>query len=284
MKVNWITMALLLITAALLGSNPLYFVVSGEAVQPVLVNRYKTAFLEQLRLNDIAVIEGESIPVIGELKILYETGQMERSREIYEKYQLETATRILNATFDYAPDGKLSITISLLDIQGTTLFKKTGTLEKDETSTDVIGTEHARELLYEEFGIGFIDSRPGKPYFELAKSKNTYTEGESLSVSVTLEESVYLYLFYRIGDTLEYLLHKAITEASTKYYLEGELFLPAGEKADSYIETLLFVALNTNLTGLEKDVSDIEGLEKILNGIDGSKWEVQEISYEIRRK
>jgi len=284
LKVNWITMALLLITAALLGSNPLYFVVSGEAVQPVLVNRYKTAFLEQLRLNDIAVIEGESIPVIWELKILYETGQMERSKEIYEKYKLEKATRILNASFDYAPDGKLSITISLLDFQGTTLFKKTGTLGKDETSTDVIGKEHARELLYEVFKIGFIDSLPGKPSIELVKSKNTYTEGELLSVGVTCGEPVYLYLFYRTGDTLEYLLYKSITQPNTKYYLEGELFLPAGEKSDSYIETILFVALNSNLSGLGKDVSDIEGLEKILNGIDGSKWEVQEISYEIRRK
>ncbi|HON29126.1 MAG TPA: hypothetical protein PK411_12870 [Mesotoga infera] len=283
MKTKWVTIALLLITAALLGSNPLYFVVSGEAVQAVLVNKYKTAFLEQLRLNYIDVIEDESIPVIWELKNFYEMGEM-GSKEIYEKYKLEEATLILNATFDYASDGKLSITISLLDIQGTTLFKKTGTLEKDETSTDVIGKEHARELLYEVFKIGFIDSLPGKPSIELVKSKNTYTEGESLSVSVTLEEPVYLYLFYRTGNTLEYFLYKSITQPNTKYYLEGELLLPAGEKAASYIETLLFVALKTNLTGLEEDVSDIEGLEKILNGMDGSKWEVQEISYEIRRK
>lgn len=283
MKTKWVTIALLLITAALLGSNPLYFVVSGEAVQAVLVSKYKTAFLEQLRLNYIDVIEDESIPVIWELKNFYEMGEM-GSKEIYEKYKLEEATLILNATFDYASDGKLSITISLLDIQGTTLFKKTGTLEKDETSTDVIGKEHARELLYEVFKIGFIDSLPGKPSIELVKSKNTYTEGESLSVSVTLEEPVYLYLFYRTGNTLEYFLYKSITQPNTKYYLEGELLLPAGEKAASYIETLLFVALKTNLTGLEEDVSDIEGLEKILNGMDGSKWEVQEISYEIRRK
>lgn len=283
MKTKWITIALLLITAALLGSNPLYFVVSGEAVQAVLVNKYKTALLEQLRLNDITVIEDESIPVIWELKNFYEMGEI-GSKEIYDKFKLEEATRILNATFDYASDGKLSITISLLDIQGTTLFKKTGTLEKDETSTDVIGKEHARELLYEVFKIGFIDSLPGKPSIELVKSKNTYTEGESLSVGVTLEEPVYLYLFYRTGDTLEYFLYKSITQPNTKYYLEGELLLPAGEKAASYIETLLFVALKTNLTGLEEDVSDIEGLEKILNGMDGSKWEVQEISYEIRRK
>ena len=283
MKTKWVTIALLLITAALLGSNPLYFVVSGEAVQAVLVNKYKTAFLEQLRLNYIDVIEDESIPVIWELKNFYEMGEM-GSKEIYEKYKLEEATLILNATFDYASDGKLSITISLLDIQGTTLFKKTGTLEKDETSTGVIGKEHARELLYEVFKIGFIDSLPGKPSIELVKSKNTYTEGESLSVSVTLEEPVYLYLFYRTGNTLEYFLYKSITQPNTKYYLEGELLLPAGEKAASYIETLLFVALKTNLTGLEEDVSDIEGLEKILNGMDGSKWEVQEISYEIRRK
>jgi hypothetical protein len=283
LKTKWVTIALLLITAALLGSNPLYFVVSGEAVQAVLVNKYKTAFLEQLRLNYIDVIEDESIPVIWELKNFYEMGEM-GSKEIYEKYKLEEATLILNATFDYASDGKLSITISLLDIQGTTLFKKTGTLEKDETSTDVIGKEHARELLYEVFKIGFIDSLPGKPSIELVKSKNTYTEGESLSVSVTLEEPVYLYLFYRTGNTLEYFLYKSITQPNTKYYLEGELLLPAGEKAASYIETLLFVALKTNLTGLEEDVSDIEGLEKILNGMDGSKWEVQEISYEIRRK
>lgn len=283
MKTKWVTIALLLITAALLGSNPLYFVVSGEAVQAVLVSKYKTAFLEQLRLNYIDVIEDESIPVIWELKNFYEMGEM-GSKEIYEKYKLEEATLILNATFDYASDGKLSITISLLDIQGTTLFKKTGTLEKDETSTDVIGKEHARELLYEVFKIGFIDSLPGKPSIELVKSKNTYTEGELLSVSVTLEEPVYLYLFYRTGNTLEYFLYKSITQPNTKYYLEGELLLPAGEKADSYIETLLFVALKTNLTGLEEDVSDIEGLEKILNGMDGSKWEVQEISYEIRRK
>jgi len=283
LKTKWVTIALLLITAALLGSNPLYFVVSGEAVQAVLVNKYKTAFLEQLRLNYIDVIEDESIPVIWELKNFYEMGEM-GSKEIYEKYKLEEATLILNATFDYASDGKLSITISLLDIQGTTLFKKTGTLEKDETSTGVIGKEHARELLYEVFKIGFIDSLPGKPSIELVKSKNTYTEGESLSVSVTLEEPVYLYLFYRTGNTLEYFLYKSITQPNTKYYLEGELLLPAGEKAASYIETLLFVALKTNLTGLEEDVSDIEGLEKILNGMDGSKWEVQEISYEIRRK
>lgn len=31
MKTNWISMALLLITVALLGSDPLYLVVSGEA-------------------------------------------------------------------------------------------------------------------------------------------------------------------------------------------------------------------------------------------------------------
>ena len=284
MKTKWITIALLLITVTLLGSDPLYFVVSGEALQTVLVNRYKTAFLEQLRLNDIAVIEDESIAVIGELKNLYETGQMERSKEIYEKYQLEKATRILNASFDYAPDGKLSITISLLDFQGTTLFKKTGTLEKDETSTGVVGTEHARELLYEVWEIGFRDSYEGKPYFELTKSKNTYTEGESLSVSVTFGEPVYLYLFYRTGDTLEYILDESITQANTKHYLEGELFLPPGETSDSYIETILFVALNSNLSGLGKDVSDTEGLEMILKGIDGSRWEVKEISYEIRRK
>ncbi len=79
-------------------------------------------------------------------------------------------------------------------------------------------------------------------------------------------------------------MDESITQANTKHYLEGELFLPPGETSDSYIETILFVALNSNLSGLGKDVSDTEGLEMILKGIDGSRWEVKEISYEIRRK
>ncbi len=281
MKVKWIVIALLLITVTLLGNDPLYFVVTGEARQPALVNRYKTALLEQLRLNDITVIDDESIAVIRELMLLYETGQMERSREVYEKYQLKAATNILNASFDYDPAGNLSITLRLVQLQGVTEFNTNSLLRKDEANTSVIGAEHAQKLLYRVWNIGFRDEHIGSPYFELAKSKNTYTEGEQLSISITCAEAVYLHIFYRTGETLEYFLKEPISKPNSTHYLEGTVELPPGEQT-TYLETLLFVATidSVDLSGINSRTRLYETLQKT----DGSRWEIHEISYEIRRK
>lgn len=258
----------------------------------LVVNTYIDELKKFLVGSNINIIDEENISDIQNLKELIETGTMDRPEDIYEKWGLEEATKILKISI--LPNLKsevvnVEVETELIDIKGKTLYTEKFTIEKDEI---YLAREHAlvngKKLFYKLVQIdkkNLDDKYMNVPSLKLYTDKLAFEEGEEIKISFIVDETLYLSVFYVEEDSyLRKVVENKVITKNELHSLKGTVAWPIGESGEDYLETLLFLITRNKLDLGEEKFFKMEKLSNRLSMMDGIKWEAKLISYVVTRR
>ena len=101
-----------------------------------------------------------------------------------------------------------------------------------------------------------------------------------MKVHINLRSPVFLYLFTKTGDLLEYIEYERESGGNLfqpgEYVLDARVYLP--KNSNEWTEELLFLALKKDIPQVPKTYKE---LEDMLRNIDGGEWELRTYLYKI---
>lgn len=249
----------------------------------IVGNTYVDGLKKYLTNSEIGVLDERNIEDIQNLKNLIEKGVMDKIKDIYNKWGLESTTKLLKINLSAVPNlDNLLIKLELIDIKGSTLYIESVIIGKGKSYiANKYASVHGKELLYELIQLDkelLKDERKGIPQLDVYTKKPYFSEGEEISIYFSGDLASYINVFYVIDSHLEIIIANKLIESEETYSLKGKAALPT-YKVDEYLETLLFIASKKPLK-LE-NVTLIEELNEKLSLIIGIDWEYKFISYVI---
>ncbi len=266
-------------------SQEKYYLISEleNEIEENILSSIRFELLETLSKH-IEIIDKQNELFISEVKTLQETGQMQKTKDAYEKFKIPNTDKlIILKVYKNSLDDSIYISFNVLDIKGVTEFSKIENIKKTSRIASEIKNASiniALNFIMSKNNTILYDTKKGLPFFFVSDYGKIYKSGEYLYIKINTQSNGVLYVYEKIADSLYLYTEKPLNK--TTYSITGKMVFPENFNGDIYEENLLLLFITDSNYEL-KNTKTLSELSKVLNSIPHENWEMEILYYTIEK-